>query len=206
MGWWHAWQSNTTSSGKSPSRLRRGSSSTSSSSAAASAWPTAQTRTPSHSPLRAFQSASTTKCAGSVTEKVSSSKLMRGCPAPIMRCVTNLSRLPKWQERQSFACATGSSSGYSPCATLSACVAPGAAWRAIQSPAGPWHASHCTPSVTLKRSPRCAGGGTSPWQSRQTFARSGRLLQAQVGRDAARALGQAAPGTRGSRACRRATR
>ena len=33
--------------------------------------------------------------------KVSSSKLMRGCPAPMMRWVTNLSLLPKWQDRHS---------------------------------------------------------------------------------------------------------
>ena len=54
------------------------------------------------------QSASTTKCGGWVCVKVPSSKLMRGCPAPMIRWVTNLSALPKWQERQSFACATGS--------------------------------------------------------------------------------------------------
>ena len=107
IGWWQAWQSKTTSSGKSPSRLRFGSSSTSSSSRAASAWPIAQTRTASWAPLRFCQSSSTTKCGGSVCEKVSSSKLIRGCPAPIMRCVTNLSLLPKWHDRQSRACARG---------------------------------------------------------------------------------------------------
>ena len=68
----------------------------------------AQTRTPSHVRLRFCHSSSITKCGGCVCAKVSSSKLMRGCPAPIMRCVTNLSLLPKWQERHNRACATGS--------------------------------------------------------------------------------------------------
>ena len=112
IGWWQAWQSNTTSSGKSPSRLRFG--------IEQHVEQLRAPRAPARSPRRARRPSCpcaspsrrrSRKCGGCVCEKVSSSKLMRGWPAPIMRWVTNLSRLPKWHDRHRRALRDGSSVG-----------------------------------------------------------------------------------------------
>src|SRR3954465_14611586 len=53
-----------------------------------------------------------------------------------------------------------------PSDTLFACVASDSTWLLIQRSAGPWQASHDTPSASWKPSPRWAGLGLCVWQSR----------------------------------------
>ena len=88
----------------------------------------------------------------------------------MMRWVIMRSGVPMWQDRHSSARFTGSSVGYRPFARLSACELFLSACDEIHCSAPPWQASQPMPSLIWKRSPRCAAGTFSAWQSRQTFA------------------------------------
>src|SRR6185295_3623600 len=107
---------------------------------------------------------------GWIAVKVSSSKLMRGWPAPMIRWVTNLlAWLPMWHDAHSLARATGSSVGYSPAAMFSLWLTP-EMWVPSQPDAPPWHDSQPTPSETWNWRPRWLAAGLSAWQLRQMSA------------------------------------
>ncbi len=193
IGWWHAWQSNSTSSGKRPSRLRFGSASTSIISATTIAWPIAQTCDAVPRALALLPVGVDLEVRrldrGERVELEAHPRMARA-HHPVGDEAVGVAEVARQAQR---ARATGSSVGYRPASRFSACVAPccdvrlaASARRAVAGLAG-----HAVVEPGSAR--RAARGHVVRVAVEAELRLWAGFVEAEVARDALRPLVRAAP-------------